>query len=348
MKGIVDRAAAKLEAAGSGGSSGSGSGGVGEVEVKFEWARGKSKGKRKTKEKEGGRGRRGTGATSATVILPAEGGAERGGSPADEREREGRRRSLVGKKERGASAGHARRSLESLRSASPTGAPSITTNTTSASDPDHPADATSDRGHDDEEEEEESDAEDSETPWTCTLVVRAPPLPPLPPHRHGSGYSADSGANTVRVKVAAVVPTPHHPKVVALLKIPFPLPDIEIALGGPRTGSGGNDGGLAVPGVEVRKRVVSAAGVARPAPHNPLSEPPASGSGSGNGGSKFWSGKQSLGQGGQGGAGAKILTLTAEEIKDVVSCTGLWLVVREAFGGVGKVSRKGDGWRIRG
>ncbi len=26
---------------------------------------------------------------------------------------------------------------------------------------------------------------------------------------------------------------------------------------------------------------------------------------------------------------------------------GLWLVVREGFGGVGKVSRKGDGWRIR-
>lgn len=42
------------------------------------------------------------------------------------------------------------------------------------------------------------------------------------------------------------------------------------------------------------------------------------------------------------------LTLTAEEIKDVVCSTGLWLVVREGFGGVGRVSRKGDGWRIRG
>ncbi|KAJ3490056.1 hypothetical protein NLJ89_g11472 [Agrocybe chaxingu] len=41
------------------------------------------------------------------------------------------------------------------------------------------------------------------------------------------------------------------------------------------------------------------------------------------------------------------LVLTAEEIKDVVCSTGLWLVVREGFGGVGKVSRKGDGWRIR-
>ena len=42
------------------------------------------------------------------------------------------------------------------------------------------------------------------------------------------------------------------------------------------------------------------------------------------------------------------LMLTAEEIKDVLSSTAFWLVVREGLGGVGKVSRKGDGWRIRG
>ena len=41
------------------------------------------------------------------------------------------------------------------------------------------------------------------------------------------------------------------------------------------------------------------------------------------------------------------MVLTAEEIKDVVCSTGLWLVVREGFGGIGKVARKGDGWRIR-
>ena len=40
------------------------------------------------------------------------------------------------------------------------------------------------------------------------------------------------------------------------------------------------------------------------------------------------------------------LTLTAEEIKDIVCSTSLWLVVRENIGGVGKV-RKGDGWKIR-
>ena len=41
------------------------------------------------------------------------------------------------------------------------------------------------------------------------------------------------------------------------------------------------------------------------------------------------------------------MLLTAEEIKDMLSCTAFWLVVREGFGGVGKVNRKGDGWRIR-
>ena len=40
--------------------------------------------------------------------------------------------------------------------------------------------------------------------------------------------------------------------------------------------------------------------------------------------------------------------LSAEEIKDAVCCTALWLVVREGFGGVGRVKRQGDGWRIRG
>jgi len=42
------------------------------------------------------------------------------------------------------------------------------------------------------------------------------------------------------------------------------------------------------------------------------------------------------------------LRVTAEEIKVVVCSTWLWLlVIREGFGGVARVSRKGDGWRIR-
>ena len=142
-----------------------------------------------------------------------------------------------------------------------------------------------------------SDPEDSETPWTCTLVVSrlgssgaiALPSP-------GSPDSAGSDDATVRVRVATFSPTPHHPKVVALLKVPFPLPDI------------------IVDRMQVCRRAVNAQGIARPS----------------------WNTDSPDG-----------LVLTAEEIKDIVSSTGLWLVVRESIGGVGKVSRKGDGWRIR-
>jgi hypothetical protein len=35
------------------------------------------------------------------------------------------------------------------------------------------------------------------------------------------------------------------------------------------------------------------------------------------------------------------LVLTAEEIKDTVCSTALWLVVRETFGGVGRERKKG-------
>ncbi|KAG1816681.1 uncharacterized protein BJ212DRAFT_1352413 [Suillus subaureus] len=134
---------------------------------------------------------------------------------------------------------------------------------------------------------DDSEAEDSETPWTCTLMVqRTGHSPPM----HSSAEQQD---HTVRLKVATLAPTPHHPKVVGLLKVPFPLPDIEVER------------------LAVHRRVVTAQGVIRTA------------SNSGE------------------------LTLTAEEIKDSISSTALWLVVREAFGGVGRERRKGDGWRIR-
>ena len=130
-------------------------------------------------------------------------------------------------------------------------------------------------GDEEGDDGEDSDPEDSETPWTCTLKIR----------RLG-----DQEVQMVRVKVGTLSQTPHHPKLVAMLKVPFPLPDVEVDK------------------LMVRKR---------------------QGPGGGPGGS------------GEG------LMLTAEEIKDVVSSTGLWLAVREGFGGIGKVSRKGDGWRIR-
>ncbi|KAI0327337.1 hypothetical protein GY45DRAFT_1257205 [Cubamyces sp. BRFM 1775] len=230
----------------------------------------------------------------------------------------------------------ARGSIDSHRSTSPHATASTTT---AASDEDHQKASPS------EDPGDESDPEDSETPWTCTLVVRRlspsrlpPPGSPLPP---AGAIAGGTGAGTVRVKVAGVVPTPHHPKVVALLKVPFPLPDVEIER------------------MSVRKRIITPAGVARPATAS--SDRPTNGNGagnasqngkhpgSGNGVKSFFSGaKDSQGLGAGAGAHPEGLILTAEEIKDIVSSTALWLVVREGFGGVGRVSRKGDGWRLRG
>ncbi|KAI0369297.1 hypothetical protein BV20DRAFT_1036590 [Pilatotrama ljubarskyi] len=232
-----------------------------------------------------------------------------------------------------------RRSVDSNRSVSP----HATASTTTASDEDHQKVSPSTEEHDDE-----SDPEDSETPWTCTLVVRRlnasrlpPPGSPLP---SAGAHASGAGSSTVRVKVAGVVPTPHHPKVVALLKVPFPLPDVEIER------------------MHVRKRIITPAGVARPATSS--GDRPTTGTGNGNGAGSFAPSNAKNGGSGSGmknffsgakenqgpgpGANPEGLILTAEEIKDIVSSTGLWLVVREGFGGVGRVSRKGDGWRLRG
>ena len=146
-----------------------------------------------------------------------------------------------------------------------------------------------------EDDGDESDPEDSETPWSCAVnvqrVTRLGTATALSSSGHSSGQE-----QALRVKVATLSPTPHHPKVVSMLKVPFLLPDIEIDK------------------MAIRKRVLTPQGIARPGTST----------------------------------GPEGLLLTAEEIKDVVSCTGLWLVVREGFGGVGKVTRKGDGWKIRG
>lgn len=147
-----------------------------------------------------------------------------------------------------------------------------------------------------EDDGEESDPEDSETPWTCALHLRSrtythrrsstvshPGHPPFDP-------SPAEQRIDVKLKVATLLPAPHHPKVVAQIKTPYPLQDVLV------------DEGV------IRPRT---AGL-----------PPSEGE-------------------------EGVLMLTAEEIKDVVSCTGLWVVVREGYGGLAK-KRKGDGWLIRG
>ena len=334
------------------------------VEVRFEWTRVERNGKRKARSE----------GTDGTAIP---GGLGVGGAGGDknpsrrnsaaltnsnnpsvnslhDREKKAKRSSVV----EGIRSGfglNAKRSMESARPGSPKRSGSVTTNTTTSETGGGDDEAHSSReGH-----AEDSDPEDSEVPWTCTLhVVGKPTGSPFPSTTNtpsGSRFSQRSSYQTnqnlpgsptpvqqqqrslgleptqsqttpssrsnpsiqqIKLKVATVSPTPHHPKVVSLLKIPFPLPDIEVS------------------SVNVRKRIVTPVGVARPA--DPRS-------------SAVGNGMQSFSFNGGGGKPRDTgLVLTAEEIKDIVASTALWLVVREAMGGVGRGRRKGDGWKLRG
>lgn len=54
------------------------------------------------------------------------------------------------------------------------------------------------------DEDSDSDPEDSETPWSCHLVM----------------------SSSVKIPIGTLSPAPHHPKLVAQLAVPFPLPDL--------------------------------------------------------------------------------------------------------------------------
>ncbi|KAF8900181.1 hypothetical protein CPB84DRAFT_1747619 [Gymnopilus junonius] len=170
------------------------------------------------------------------------------------------------------------------------------------------------------DEDEDSDPEDSETPWVCTLKVRKS-VPVATVGGVTSPGAPPPGVallhpQVLRVKVGTLSPTPHHPKVVAMLKVPFPLPDVEVErmgivrrkgfpgpIGNPRPDSRGGPGGVGGgPGYE----------------------------------------REGEAEDDEGREPYTGLTLTAEEIKDMVCSTGLWLVVREGFGGVGRLVKT---WR---
>jgi hypothetical protein len=129
--------------------------------------------------------------------------------------------------------------------------------------------------------EDESDPEDSEVPWICTLVVRPRTTPSPPPGSPPPSFSSPR-LPPLRLKVACLAPAPHHPKVVAQLKCPYPLPDVDL-----------------INAVLVQRDELP--GVPDSAPQ----------------------GRHML---------------SAEEIKDIVCSTSIWLVVREGFGGLGKKS----------
>ncbi|KAF9463508.1 hypothetical protein BDZ94DRAFT_615735 [Collybia nuda] len=289
------------------------------VEVRFEWKRSTAGKKGKRKELE----RRGRGS-----FVTSEGGDDRDREKIREKDRERREPSVKDRLNRLSVVSHQSISTtisisedghspsrrgQGSRSGTPTRGRKISPTQT----PVPQKDGERDRDEDPFDAGEESDPEDSETPWVCTLKIRRAGAPNSPPgstrgsargtgNGIGNGYRgvgregdevgvlATAQPQVLRIKVGTLSPTPHHPKVVAMLKVPFPLPDVEVERMG------------------VNRRPVG----------QPNARPPTS---------HQWSGT----------------TLTAEEIKDIVCSTGLWLVVREGFGGVGKVSRKGDGWRIR-
>jgi len=91
-----------------------------------------------------------------------------------------------------------------------------------------------------QEEDEDSDPEDSETPWTCT--IRVPAGASVLKSRKGadgvarSKTSTSGGGKSWRtyggdgLLVATMFPAPHHPRVVAQLKMPLQLPTLGTGL----------------------------------------------------------------------------------------------------------------------
>lgn len=71
---------------------------------------------------------------------------------------------------------------------------------------------------------DESDPEDSEVPWVCTVVIR-----PSHSRAHNAAPVTDEKQTApLRLKVASLAPALHHPKVVAQLKMRYPLPDVDL------------------------------------------------------------------------------------------------------------------------
>jgi hypothetical protein len=151
------------------------------------------------------------------------------------------------------------------------------------------------------DEGEDSDPEDSETPWICRVYV--------------------PGARTVNVDgeiqakgktVGTLYPAPHHPRIVASVKIPVEIGQMATGIGAllsPTTPSH-QSSDLSVP-------------IATKSARNSVSSPPSTGSGQYQQAPMDSVLKQ------------EEIVMTEENIKDVVSVTAMWLVSRE-FGALGK------------
>jgi len=164
---------------------------------------------------------------------------------------------------------------------------------------------------------EESDPEDSETPWVCTLKIKRAMASFSTSNGFPSHIRKSSGEEVLKLKVGTLSPMPHHPKVVAMLKVPFPLPDVEVER------------------LNIRRRVLGS--IPEQGGVNELGETRLPLSTSQDVRSSESNQEDQY----------KGLELSAEELKDIVCSTALWLIVRQGTGGVGRISRKGDGWKLR-
>jgi len=154
------------------------------------------------------------------------------------------------------------------------------------------------------DEGEESDPEDSETPWVCRVYV---------PRRKEEEHSGSAEGKkekrkrrdaTDGVVVATLYPAPHHPRVIAQVKVSNDRLPISTGMFRTTQHQGGQQHFFAL----------HSSGTAASA-QQPVSS--------------------SLGHGEE-------IVLTEENIKDVVGVTAMWLVVREDFGGLHKKKKAGE------
>ncbi|KAJ9120666.1 hypothetical protein QFC22_002596 [Naganishia vaughanmartiniae] len=157
-----------------------------------------------------------------------------------------------------------------------------------------------------EEDEGESDPEDSETPWICKVYV--------PRDR----VKASDGSITAKGKIVGTLyPAPHHPRVVAQIKIPVEIGNVATGIGALMAPAS-----LSHQSSDLSASVHSGLKSARPT----ISSPPLTGTSQQQQPPPLHA-EPSFKQ--------EEIVMTEENIKDVVSVTAMWLVSRE-FGAVGK------------
>ncbi|KAJ9112320.1 hypothetical protein QFC19_000740 [Naganishia cerealis] len=161
-----------------------------------------------------------------------------------------------------------------------------------------------------EDEGDESDPEDSETPWICKVYVP------------GDRVTAPDGPISAKGKtVGTLYPAPHHPRVVAQIKIPVEIGNVATGIGAlmaPATS-------LSHQSSDLTSSINSGLKSSRPG----ISSPPLTGT-------SQLQPQQHV----EPSFKQEEIVMTEENIKDVVSVTAMWLVSRE-FGASGK-KKKGS------